>query len=206
MVLFEQARGRDRCPIGVESLVDDVVDPHEPASGRAGELPESRGSDPRVHVGRVRRLDVGQICDLEREVHVPERLQDVRRVCARTDYAGAEFVGLAELEADLPGALLERRVRHVVPEEGEHPLLFARQPGALALCEREQDLLVVLLALLGVALAPAAPEARRNLRDLVDHAEIPAVMDQAGVRPDLAVDPLPKRDVLLEGGGPRKIL
>ena len=202
VVLLEQPGRGDRGAVGVEALVDDVVHAHETAARGVRELPETRGSDPGVDVRRERRLHVRQIGDLEGQVHAAQGVEDVVHVRARADDAGAELVGLTQLEADALGGEAELCVRDPAPEQCEHALLVSGETGSLPGRKGAKEALVVALAGFGVAVR-AVPT--RELDDLVDDAELVGVVDQTAVGSNLTVDPLPEPDVGLEGLGLREV-
>jgi len=192
--------------VGVHALVDHVVDAQVAAAGGAHELPEAGGTNMRVGARIEGGLDVGQRDQLRRHPLLGEHLLDVRAPLAGADQAGAELVGLSELEAYVAGGGAQRRVRGALGPEREHALGLGRQTGALSRGQLLQDRRVAALGLLDAPLALARREALREANHLVHHVEAVAVVDQAAVGVDLAVDPQPEADVRLQALRPRQRL
>ena len=197
-VAREQPRGGLARDVGVETLVDDIVDAQEQPTGRLRELPHARRADPRVRLRVVGRLDVRKRDQLRGHAALRERLLDERAPLPGPHEAGAEPVGQTGLEAQVVGGAAQRRVGDVRGELREHARLFAREPLAFARREVEQDRADLALDLLGAQLARAVREVLWESHRLVHDAEVLGVVDQARAAVDLRVDARPELDGGLE--------
>ena len=155
--------------------------------------------------GGMEVSEAKKLRDLEGEIHVPKNGRDVRFVGARSNHAGAKFIGLPELKTNARCRRSQCLVRHLGAKEREHSLLLTAQTTALSLGEGLQDRLVLLLEFVGMTLSSAATQSGRQLDEVVHDPEVARVVEQAAVGADLTIDPLPELDIGLEFRGAWKI-
>ena len=199
VVVGQQLRGRVGLAIGIEALIDRLVDAQEAAARGADELPHAGGTGLGHRLRLERRLDMRQHRDLGRQALRGQAPGDVLFPDAGALETGAEAIGLPELEAHVVGRLQQLLWRDIGPQALHAPLVVILRHGATG--QVAQHLPVVLARRFHLRLAFPRRQVGREMQRLVHDAQAALIVDVAFVGRDLAVDPHPETYIGLEFGG-----